>query len=103
MSNVVERGGVAPPAEWDRVERTVRKALDDRDVWRRRAMLAEKRVHELEAALRDVSSGRLDPMQLSEQAHSLERENRILRDRLAGARDTVERILTRLKYAEDER
>lgn len=93
--------GIMP--DWDRVERGVRRALDDRDVWRRRAQLAETRVRELEAALRDVSSGNLDPMQLSEQARDLERENRMLLDRLGKARETVDRILGRLNFAQEER
>jgi hypothetical protein len=60
-------------------------------------------VRELEAALRDVSSGTLDPMQLSRQAHDLERENRMLLDRLGKARETVDRMMMRLNFAEDER
>ena len=103
MSSGDEVSGRGALAEWDRIERGVRRALDDRDVWRRRAQLAEARVRELEAALRDVSSGNLDPMQLSEQARDLERENRMLLDRLGKARESVDRILTRLNFAEEER
>jgi hypothetical protein len=103
MSSGAEASGRGTLAEWDRIERGVRRALDDRDAWRRRAQLAEARVRELEAALRDVSSGNLDPMQLSEQARDLERENRMLLDRLGKARESVDRILTRLNFAEEER
>jgi hypothetical protein len=102
MSNADERP-VTASGEWDRLDRAVRRALDDRDTWRRRAILAEKRVRELESTLRDVSSGRLDPLQLSEQAQALERENRLLLSRLTQARETVERILVRLQFVEEER
>lgn len=96
-------GDDASLVHWDRIERGVRRVLDDRDTWRRRAQLAETRVRELESALRDVSSGNLDPMQLSEQARDLERENRMLLDRLGKARETVDRILGRLNFAQEER
>ncbi|MCI0436007.1 MAG: hypothetical protein L0271_20560 [Gemmatimonadetes bacterium] len=102
MSSVDDHG--APPAlpEWDRAERAVRRLLEDRDAWQRRATLAEHRVRELESALSDVSAGTLDPLQLSEQADRLERENRVLHERLAQARETVDRILDRIDFAGEE-
>lgn len=103
MSSGDNRANDASLVDWDRIERGVRRVLDDRETWRRRAQLAETRVRELEAALRDVSSGNLDPMQLSEQARDLERENRMLLERLGKARETVDRILGRLNFAQEER
>ncbi|MGH7501552.1 MAG: hypothetical protein ACREL7_07305 [Longimicrobiales bacterium] len=103
MSNDGDRSNPTSLPDWDRIEWAVRRAFDDRDVWYRRAQLAETRVRELEAALRDVSSGTLDPMQLSEHARDLERENRMLIDRLGKAREAVDRIMTRLNFAEEER
>jgi hypothetical protein len=103
MSSGDDRTDSTAAPDWERIERSVRRALDDREAWRRRAQLAESRVRELESALRDVSSGNLDPMRLSEQARDLERENRALLDRIGKARETVDRILTRLNFAEEER
>jgi len=101
MSNGAEQP--APPAlpEWDRAERAVRRLLEDRDAWQRRATLAENRVRELEGALRDVSAGTLDPLQLSRHAQMLETENRRLLERLSQARETVERIIDRIDFAEE--
>ena len=96
---------VRPPdvPGWDRLELTVRRLLDDNETWKRRALDAEKKVRELEAALQDVSTGRLDPVAVSNRAQSLERENRLLNRRVRKAHATVERILNRLQFVEDDR
>jgi len=99
MSNGAEHPAPTALPEWDRAERAVRRLLEDRDAWQRRATLAEKRVRDLEGALRDVAAGTLDPLQLSEQAQTLEIENRRLQERLSQARETVERILDRIDFA----
>ena len=88
---------------WDRLELSVRRLVDEHETWRRRALIAEKRVLELEAALRDVSAGTLDPVAVSDRAEVLERENRQLNRRLRHAHDTVQRILNRLQFAEEDR
>ncbi len=99
MSNGAEERASPALPEWDRAERAARRLLEDRDAWQRRAVLAENRVRELESALRDVSAGELDPLQLSEQARTLEQQNRDLNERLDQARETVERILDRMDFA----
>jgi CRP-like cAMP-binding protein len=101
-SGAAERRADVPP-EWDRLELTVRRLMDDHDAWRRRAEAAERRVRELEAALAQVASGQLDPLALSERASTVERENRELAERLGRARETVQRIMARLHFAEDDR
>lgn len=98
--------GVRPPAprrpaEWDHLELAVRRLLDDYDRWRSRAQRAEERVRELEATLRDVSDGTLDPVALAERIDALEAENRALRTRLDQARDNIHRILARLQFLEE--
>ena len=94
-----------PPAvpAWDHLELTVRRLMDDHEAWRRRALAAETRVSELETALEDVSSGRLDPVAVSARAQSLERENRVLTRRMSSARQAVERILNRIQFVEEDR
>lgn len=89
--------------EWDRLELTIRRLLDEHDAWRRRAGAAEQRVRELEAALNELSTGNLDPLALSEQVRSYERDNRGLVKRLAQAREAVERIQSRLQFLEEDR
>ncbi len=97
-----ERQTPRPPPEWDSLELSVRRLLETHDALRRRTQTAERRVRELESALGRVSSGALDPLQLSERAAVLERENRELIDRLARANALVERIAARLNYLEAE-
>lgn len=98
-----ERQSPRPPAEWDALELSVRRLLETHDALRRRTQTAERRVRELESALGRVSSGALDPLELSERAGMLERENRELIDRLARANALVERIAARLNFLEAER
>lgn len=92
-----------PPPEWNTLELAVRRLLEAHDALRRRADDAERRVKELEAALGDVSTGALDPLELAARASSLERANRELLERLALANVVVERIATRLNFLEADR
>ncbi len=87
---------------WNELEQTVRRLLDDHDALRQRAAAAEKRAGELERALHDVSGGRIDPMALAERARALEHENRELHTRLDHARETVQRLLARVRFSEEE-
>ena len=101
MSN----GAVEPfgkSAAWRRLENLVRRMVADRGAWRERALAAEERIGELESALRDVSAGKLDPVALSERTQKLEAENRVLSDRVTRARETVERIMARLQFTQEE-
>lgn len=102
MSSDARRAGGAPPS-WDRLEASVRRLLDAHDAARRQAAAAEARARELEARLAEVGDGRLDPVQLSEQARTLEAENTALRDRLERAAAVVDRMRARLQLVEDER
>lgn len=94
---------VRRPAEWDQLELAVRRLMDEYQQWKRRALAAEARLREVEATLREVSSGALDPVALTERIEALEAENRDLRNRLGRARETIERILARLQFLEEER
>ena len=96
-----EAGPVDLP-EWEWLELAVKRLLESHDVLRRRTELAEMRIRELEGALEEVSAGRMDPVALAERAEELERENQALEARLANARETVQRILARLRFAEEE-
>jgi prefoldin subunit 5 len=91
------------PPELDRLELAVRRLVESRESLRARAAAAEARVTELQVAVRDISSGGLDPMALSSRVDALEAENRDLRQRLAAAHETVQRIMSRLQFVEEER
>ena len=103
MSNVVPESGPAQMPGLNHLEAVVRRMMDDHEALRRRALAAEKRVRELESALAEVSTGRLDPLEVSARAQSLERENRLLSRRMNSARETVERILSRIQFVEEDR
>jgi len=89
-------------SDWDRLELAVRRLLEYQEALLQRVQAGEKRIHELEAGIAEVTAGRLDPVALSERAAALERENRALEERLGQAREAVQRILSRLRFAEEE-
>lgn len=90
-------------AEWDRLELAVRRLLEDYQLSRNRAANAERRIGELEAALEALAGGGPDPIALSERIEELEAENLELVERLARARQEVERIMARLQFLEGQR
>jgi predicted RNase H-like nuclease (RuvC/YqgF family) len=91
------------PPELDRLELTIRRLLESHARCERRAAEAEARVRELEAALGDVSAGRLDPVTLAEEARALEERNAVLQERLSQARAAVDRIMGRLQFTAEDR
>jgi hypothetical protein len=98
----VRKRHIAPP-ELDRLELKIRGLVDAHDGWRTRALRAEARAAELEQAVRELSSGGLDPVALSDEVQALNERNRALTDRMQRARDAVQRMLARLQFAEEER
>jgi len=94
---------VSVPPEWDRLELAVRRLLDEYAACRRRAEAAERRVAELEKALREVAAGVVDPFELRQRVAELEAENAALRERIEQARAGVSRIAARLRFMEDDR
>lgn len=92
----------AYPPELDRLELTLRRMLEAHDVLRRRAHTAEARVTALEATVRDLAAGSIDPVAQASEIERLERANQELRERLQRAYESVERIRARLQFAEEE-
>lgn len=106
--NTTSNDGAEPAVATDaasrqRLEAAVRRLLEEHAALRRRAAAAEGRVRELESALNALSTGQIDPLALSDQVRSYERDNRILTKRLSQAREAVERIQSRLQFLEGER
>jgi seryl-tRNA synthetase len=95
-------GNITPP-ELDRLELKIRRLIEAHDAWRRRAEAAEARARELEATVRELSSGRLDPVALADEVRALEERNQALRERVSQAQDAVQRMLARLQFVEEER
>jgi predicted RNase H-like nuclease (RuvC/YqgF family) len=89
--------------EVQRLTTAVKRLLIEFDAYRQRATSAEERVRELESALRDVSSGGVDPLTLGNRVQALEQENRFLARRLDRARQSVKRISARLQFLDEDR
>ena len=90
------------PENFARLETRVRRLLEELAGYRARAEMAEERGAELERALRDVSSGALDPMQLRDGMRELEEENKELRRRIVAARDRIRRLVARFDFLREE-
>jgi predicted RNase H-like nuclease (RuvC/YqgF family) len=99
----VPRTRQTAPPELDRLELGVRRLIDANAELRRRAEAAEAAVADLHSAVQGLAAGTLDPLALSARVETLEAENRELRDRLAQARQAVQRMLGRLHFVEEER
>jgi len=104
----MESGSARKPSsnaapELDRLESTVQRLLLAHDALKRRAEAAEARVRELERAVQDVSTGRVNPVDLAKDARRLEEQNADLRARIDQAQQAIRRLLTRLQFVEEER
>lgn len=88
----------AVPDEFVRLERAVRRLLDEVAGYRARAQVAERKASELEHTLRDVNSGALDPLKLKDGLKKLEEENRELRRRMVQAQDRIRRLVARFDF-----
>lgn len=94
---------LAAAREWERLDGAIRRLLEEHQAVRERLEASQRRVRDLESALNAVSTGNLDPIALSEQVLTYERDQRALVKRLTQARAAVERIQSRLQFLEDER
>lgn len=102
MSSNAADTGSEGLTELDALETAVRRMLERYDALQARVDASAERVRELEQALGNVSTGGIDPVALAERTRALEEENRDLIDRLDRARDSVKRILARMRYTEEE-
>ena len=104
VSSDVAETPMAHEDEWQRLELLLDHLLKVFDAIQTRAIQAEDRVRQLEAALRNTSSsGEVDPVALATRIHLLEQENRFLARRLDQARDSVKRVSARLQFLEEDR
>jgi chromosome segregation ATPase len=68
--------------------------------WRRRCLKAESELEEAARRVPAVTTG--DVSLLRQRAAELEAENHRLRDRIAGAREQIEQLRTRLRFVEEQ-
>lgn len=94
-----------PGADWQRLEHALERLLGEFDALQQKRGQAEDRVRQLEAAMRNSSTGagELDPVALANRVHLLEQENRFLARRLDRARESVKRISARLQFLDEDR
>lgn len=84
-------------AELERLELLVGRAVAGLRAWRGRAIAAEKRLSTMEATLREVTSGRMDPHTLNAELEGVRAENRELRRRLDESRGRIAKIMERIE------
>jgi hypothetical protein len=78
------------------LETLVHRLADELAGFRRRALLAEARVRELEE--QETVPSRQHQRQLSERVHELEQENGVLRERLDAATARTSQMLDRVRF-----
>jgi hypothetical protein len=83
-------------AAFHELEQLVRHLADELAGFRRRALLAESRVRELESE-ESEPDGR-DQRELSERVRQLEEENSVLRSRLESATERTRQMLERVRF-----
>lgn len=102
-SDVAEPGGNGVPAALGELENAVERLLREHEAMRSRLAALEARSRELEATLTGVSTGELDPGAMAAELRDLRRENEDLSTRMADARESVQRVMTRLRFVEEDR
>ena len=85
-----------------RPERAVAQALEEIGSLRERARMAEDRVRRLEDLLDGQEETGEGPGRLVDRLEVVEAENRELRDRLEEGREVVDRLLSRIRFLEEQ-
>lgn len=85
------------------LDAAVGRALEEIEQLRRRADEAERRSAELELLLAGFQVGDENPAAMKSRLNRLEAENRDLHDRIARGRETVERLIARIRFLEDQK
>ena len=85
------------------LEAAVDRALDEIARLRRGLEAAEARQEQLSDLLRSFQEGTRDPVRMARRLDALEAENADLHDRVTQGREGVERLLSRIRFLEDQR
>jgi predicted RNase H-like nuclease (RuvC/YqgF family) len=86
-----------------RLEAAVGRLIDERVRLGLRTRTAEARVRDLEALLRRFTRGDSDPVSLQRRLAEVEAERDELRGRVQEGREGVERLLSRIRFLEEQR
>jgi predicted RNase H-like nuclease (RuvC/YqgF family) len=84
------------------LEAAVGRALEEIERLRRRADESDRRCAELETLLGNFQAGDENPAAMKSRLTRLETENRDLHERIGRGRETVERLLARMRFLEDQ-
>ena len=90
-------------AAFQSLEVAVDRALDEIARLRRGLEAAEARQEQLSDLLRSFQEGTRDPVRMARRLDALEAENADLHDRVTRGREGVERLLSRIRFLEDQR
>jgi predicted nuclease with TOPRIM domain len=85
------------------LEKAVARLIERLEGAEVRASEAEGRRKEVEELLRKMTDGKADPAAMSERLGELEAENADLRERVDRGLAGVERVLSRVRFMEDQR
>ena len=85
------------------LEKAVAGLIDRLRASEARASDADRRREEVEELLREMTEGTADPAAMSERLEELETENADLRARVDRGLEGVERVLSRVRFMEDQR
>lgn len=86
-----------------RLEGAVGRLLAEVVQLRSRSRKAEARVRDVEALLRRFTKGEDDPVRLQDRLTALTEENSELRGRMNEGREGVERLLSRVRFLEEQK
>ncbi len=94
--------GAGGQEAFERLDGAIEQALAQVTDLRARVRAVEKRNGELEALMARFESGSESPGEFVDRMKSLELENGDLRDRLEKGREAVSRILSRVRFMEEQ-
>ena len=93
----------ANSAALKRLRKAIKGALGEIERLRGEVGHAQGQGAELEEMLRGVTEGEQSPREMIDRLHVLEEENRDLKERLFEGRTSVDRLLARIQFLEDQR
>ena len=103
MSNAEGREEALERQGFQALDEAIVRALDELKSLRQRALDAEGRRAELEELLKSFESGEETAGGMRRRLTHLEKENHDLRSRVGQGRETVERMLARIGFLEDQK
>jgi beta-phosphoglucomutase-like phosphatase (HAD superfamily) len=103
VSNAVRREKTREEQGLKALDKVVVRTIEELKSFRQRALEAERRSAELEALLKSFESGKETLGSMKQRLTRLEDENRDLRLRVGHGRETVERMLARIGFLEDQK